>query len=134
MRVLVDTSVWSLDLLRRRGPGHPAAAKLRELLEEGEDVYITGIVLQELLQGVRSPIQSRRIRDRLTALAWLRPSAEDHGAAADLFIACRKSGVQIGTVDALIAALAIRGGCELLTTDQDFSRVASLSALRLLAI
>ena len=43
----------------------------------------------------------------------------------------RRRGVQIGTIDALLARLCIRDDLTMLTTDEDFRRVARLSALRL---
>jgi hypothetical protein len=59
------------------------------------------------------------------------PHRGDHVAAADLRNACRRRGVQIGTIDALLAQLCIRHGLVMLTTDRDFHRVAELSRLRL---
>jgi len=45
MRVLVDTSVWSL-ALRKKGPvDHPAVRALSSLLLAGEDVFLVGVVL-----------------------------------------------------------------------------------------
>jgi len=51
---------------------------------------------------------------------------EDHIAAAELRNSCRRSGVQIGTIDALVAGRAIlhSAGLILLTTDQDFEHAA----------
>lgn len=65
MRVLVDTSVWSL-ALRRGGPtGHPSVRKLRAILEHGEDVFMLGVILQEVLQGFRSERTADRLNKRL---------------------------------------------------------------------
>jgi predicted nucleic acid-binding protein len=44
---------------------------------------------------------------------------------------CRRCGLQIGTIDALLAQLCIRHTLTLLTADQDFVRIASRSPLRL---
>jgi predicted nucleic acid-binding protein len=38
--------------------------------------------------------------------------------------ACRRAGVQIGTIDALLAQLCIRHKLTLLTTDKDFAHAA----------
>jgi predicted nucleic acid-binding protein len=50
--------------------------------------------------------------------------------AADLRNRCRRAGIQIGTIDALIAQLCIRHDLTLLTTDNDFAAVAKQSPLR----
>jgi len=125
----VDTSVWSLAL--RRAPRDPGAevACLTRALEAGEPVVTTGLVLQELLQGFRGPRARDRIVERFSSLPFLRPDREDHVRAADLRNACRRRGVQIGTIDALLAELCIRHELTMLTTDADFGRVADLHPL-----
>ena len=59
--MLVDTSVWSL-ALRKKGPAdHPDVTRLAQLLRDGEDVYLTGTILQEILQAFRSESVFRRV-------------------------------------------------------------------------
>lgn len=69
--------------------------------------------------------------DRFAALPLVVPDREDHVAAAGLRNSCRKKGVQIGTIDALLAQLCIRYELVLLTTDEDFHHIARHSELRL---
>lgn len=45
---------------------------------------------------------------------------DDYTEAAELRNTCRRLGIQLGTVDALIAQVAIRHNHRLLTTDRDF--------------
>ncbi|WP_164689624.1 type II toxin-antitoxin system VapC family toxin [Herpetosiphon llansteffanensis] len=54
------------------------------------------------------------------------PDETDALHAAELQIALRRQGRQLATVDALIAALALRYGLVLLTTDKDFDAVPEL--------
>jgi hypothetical protein len=88
------------------------------------------LVLQELLQGFAGPRARRDIIDRFDALPLLGPDRQDHIDAAALRNRCRRAGVQIGTIDALLAQLCIRHELTMLTTDKDFGRVAAHSALR----
>src|SRR6266704_4540279 len=76
-----------------------------------------GLVLQELLQGFAGPRARKDIIDRFTALPLLTPDRQDHIDAADLRNRCRRAGVQIGTIDAVLAQLCIRHDLTLLTTD-----------------
>lgn len=46
-------------------------------------------------------------------------------AAADLRDACRRRGVQVGTIDTVLARLCIRFELKLLTTDAYFQRFAA---------
>ena len=129
MRLLVDTSVWSLAFRRDRPPDRPEVNALASALDSGELVVTTGIILQELLQGFRGPKAAREILRRFSALPRRTPDLEDHADAAALRNHCRRRGVPVGTIDVLIAQLCIRHGLTLLTTDRDFSGVASHSAL-----
>lgn len=99
------------------------------MLRGHEPVYTTGLVLQELLQGFRGPRARDAIVDRFAALPFLRPEREDHVAAADLRNDCRRRGVQVGTIDALLAQLCLRFELTILTTDADFARIAEHHAL-----
>lgn len=100
----------------------------------GADVVVTtGLVLQELLQGFSGPKSRALIIERFSALPLLQPDREDHVAAAELRNACRRAGVQVGTIDALLAQLCIRHDLTLLSTDNDFKLAAPHCALRVWA-
>jgi len=68
--------------------------------------------------------------ERLAAIPLLEPSRDDYISAAELINTCRGSGVQLGTVDAIIAQLAIAYDVTLLTTDRDFANAAAYIPLR----
>ncbi|MDP3610588.1 MAG: PIN domain-containing protein [Rubrivivax sp.] len=130
MTLLVDTSVWSLALRRDSQTQEPEVQALIEALG-GSDVVVTaGLVLQELLQGFNGPKAASAIVEKFSALALVQPAREDYVAAAAIRNACRRSGVQIGTVDALIAQLCISNDLTLLTTDQDFTHAAKHCKLK----
>lgn len=129
MTLLVDTSVWSLALRRDADSGLPEVRTLRQRLESGEIVLTTGLVLQELLQGFAGPRARAQIIERFAALPILAPDRADHIEAAQLRNRCRRAGLQLGTIDALLAQLCIRHELTLLTTDQDFARAADLCPL-----
>lgn len=130
MTLLVDTSVWSLALRRDAESSEPEVQHLKDALLGADVVVTTGLVLQELLQGFSGPKASAQIVERFAALPMLQPSRDDHVAAAELRNACRRSGVQLGTIDALIAQLCIRHELTLLSTDKDFTSAAKHCALR----
>lgn len=96
-----------------------------------ELVATTGVVLQETLQGAVEPISRAAIIERFAALEFLLPDRDDHVAAADMRNECRRHGVQLGTIDALIAAVAIRHDATLLTADRVFAHAARWIPLRL---
>ncbi|MBS0279489.1 MAG: PIN domain-containing protein [Proteobacteria bacterium] len=128
MTLFVDTSVWSL-AFRRDAPEGPFVEELSRALNAGEGIFTTGLVVQEILQGVSGPRQRDQILARLTSFPLLTPDWEDHVGAADLFGRCRRAGVQIETVDALFAQLCVRYDLIMLTADKDFHRIAKHSTL-----
>ena len=132
MSVIVDTSVWSLGLRRTDHPSSLSVQKLTRLIQEGESIFLLGIILQEVLQGLRSQKDFSRLLDKLSVYPLIEPRREDYIEAARLRNQCSAKGVQAGTVDFLIAAMCIQYQCLLLTTDKDFSAIARHSALRLL--
>ena len=132
MNLFVDTSVWSL-ALRRSPPSRAPQVKLLETcLGRGDLVVTTGLVLQELLQGFQGPSAKKKIIKNFSLLPMVMPEIEDHVEAAELRNRCRRKGVQIGTIDALIARLCIRHELSLLTTDRDFEVMSRHCALSLL--
>jgi predicted nucleic acid-binding protein len=123
--LFVDTSVWSLALRRDQASAAPEVHELRRALQGGDAVITTGLILQELLQGFAGPPARKQIIERFSALPLLVPDRQDHIEAADLRNRCRRAGVQIGTIDALLAQICVRHQLTLLTTDRDFELAAS---------
>lgn len=127
---MVDTSVWSLAFRRDGEQRAPQTIALRAALEGGDSIFITGIILQELLQGFSGPKARRELLEKFAALPMLVPDRTDHIDAAELRNRCRRAGVQLGTIDALIAQLCIRHDLTLLTSDGDFTAASKHCALK----
>ena len=134
MSLFVDTSVWSLALRRDQPAGRTEVGMLVRAVESGETLLTTGLVLQELLQGFAGPRSRAQIVERFSALPIVVPDRDDHVEAAELRNRCRRKGVQIGTIDALLARLCIRHDLTMLSADDDFARVAEHSTLKLWAL
>ena len=130
MTIFVDTSVWSLALRCDQASTAPQVVALRDALEGAETVVTTGLILQELLQGFSGPRARKDIIERFAALPIIAPQRQDHIDAAELRKTCRRTGVQVGTIDALLAQLCIRHGLTLLTTDNDFVHAARCCPLK----
>lgn len=126
MTLFVDTSVWSLALRRDAVPDIPEVSGLRRALEGGQPITTTGLVLQELLQGFSGPKAADSIIERFRHIPFVTPDRQDHIEAASLRNHCRRAGVQVGTIDALIAQLCIRHELTLLTSDGDFGNMQSV--------
>ncbi|MEM7048514.1 MAG: PIN domain-containing protein [Acidobacteriota bacterium] len=131
MSLFVDTSVWSLAFRRDRPESSEETLRLQHALEKRETVLTTGLVLQELLQGLRGPKAAEALIDRFRFLPIIVPDRNDHVEAAELRNQCRRRGVQLSTIDALLAQLCLRRRLTLLTTDRDFHHAARLFPLEI---
>lgn len=134
MKVLVDTSVWSLALRRKAGDLNRQEQRLtRHLVELIQDdrVVIIGPIRQELLSGIRSSTVFERLKRRLREFDDDVLTSEDHESAAELGNTCRAKGLSGSAIDFLISAVTVRRGLVLFTTDLDFSRYAAAIPLKL---
>jgi predicted nucleic acid-binding protein len=119
MKVIVDSSVWSLALRRQNQLNDLLVNKLRDLISDGRVVLI-GAVRQEILSGIKHQEQFEKLRDYLRAFPNLPLDAEDYELAADYCNICRRNGIQGANTDFLICAIASRRNYEIFTTDKDF--------------
>ena len=133
MKVLVDTSIWSLVLRRRKPDDENVKQKLIELVQTDRAVVI-GAVRQELLSGVRDKNDFERLRTRLREFRDWAVETDDYELAAEFFNRCRRSGVQGSFVDFLICAMADRRKWSIFTSDNDFQSFARFIPIKLLLV
>jgi predicted nucleic acid-binding protein len=125
VNLVVDTSVWSLVLRRPRVDDSDIHVQtFRAHLESNNRLFLIGNILQELLDGLRSTKQFDRLVQLLEPFPLLELDRSTYIAAARLRTTCRTKGVLAGPIDFLIAAACCQYGYPLLTSDQDFSRIA----------
>ena len=132
MRVIVDTSIWSLALRRHVIIQNSEVELLSTIIKNGENIFLLGIILQEILQGVRKPHDFIRLKEYFEPFPLIEIEREDYIRAAELKNHLSRNGIQVSTIDALIAAASIVNDCYLHTDDKDFSHIARHSKLKLL--
>lgn len=137
MNILVDTSVWSLALRRKKeslsANEKSLVAELSELIREGR-ARVIGLVRQELLSGIKTTEQYEQLRIHLRAFPDEVIDTLDYEEAAKAGNHCRAKGVAVSIVDILLCAAAIRRGWAILTTDPDFSNYAKVLPLSIHAL
>ncbi len=124
MKVLVDTSVWSLALRRPTGSAlsveqQATVNALADLVRDGRAVLM-GAIRQELLSGIKTSRQFDLLRERLTAFDDLALPTTVFEAAAQAFNTCRTNGVQGSNTDFLICAAAQHHQLPIFTLAGDF--------------
>jgi hypothetical protein len=126
VKVLVDTSVWSLALRRNDATSlspdeQNLKVELAQALEDGRVVLI-GMIRQELLSGIKDPAQYEKVKTALDAFLDEPIGTSDHEYAARLYNECRSHGCEAGPVDMLICAVAVRRSWQVLSSDAALMR------------
>lgn len=130
--IVVDTSVLSQVFRRASSPAPSTLAHaFRRLVEEDAPLAIPGVVLQELLSGVKTARAFAALEGALAGFPLLRADRAAHRLAAEVRNSCRRAGVAAASFDCLIAAQAINADADLWTLDRDFERIAGVTTLRL---
>ena len=124
MKVLVDTSVWSLALRRPKqsmlsAPQQATVNALADLVRDGRAVFI-GAIRQELLSGIKVQRQFDVLRESLMPFDDLAMPTPVYESAAQAFNTCRVNGVQGSNTDFLICAAAMHHQLPIFTLDGDF--------------
>jgi hypothetical protein len=106
---------------------------LQELIESEEDLSFCGVILAEVLQGIRSDVEFVKTKEYLNDLIFLPMRHATFVQAAEIYRYLRKKGVTIRKpVDCMIASVAIEYNIHLLHNDRDFNNIAKHSKLRIL--
>ena len=125
---IVDTTVW-IDFFR--GTDTPEVRELQRLINASEDVCVCGVILTEVLQGIREDKDHAAAADAFDAFLFLPMTQRTFVRAADLYRTLRRRGSTIrNAVDCMIASVAIEHDIPLLHNDQDFDAIASLGDLK----
>lgn len=126
--VLVDTTVW-IDFLKGRDTSQ--VRRFEELLAEEIDIFTTGLIVQEVLSGIKRKKERDSVVAELNRFIRISPTLETHVAAAEIFDTCRKKGYTIRSViDCLIAALALEYDLTVLENDRDYAHIARVTRLK----
>ena len=123
--ILVDTSAWvEFD----RATGSPVYLALTALITADGPIAVTEPIVMEVCARARTPAREAQLRRLLTRFHLARfDAAADFDAAARIYRSCRQVGViPRGLLDCLTAAVAWRGGHELLAQDRDLTAIASV--------
>ena len=130
MMVLIDTTVW-IDFFAGRRMSHVAA--LERLIKSREDICICGIILAEVLQGIRDNSEFRKTRELFNTMIFLPMPYSVFLGAAEIYRTLRRKGITIrNSIDCMIASVAIENDIILLHNDKDFVPIEKHIGLKVL--
>ncbi len=125
--VLVDTSVW-ISFFRRGDP--KISLKLKQLLRTGNPMY-TGLVAAELIRGAKTKNELDALEELFNSIGYIEIKEEYFRSAGDLGRLLSQKGITVGTVDLLIAQIALMNEIALFTLDTHFAALARHTSLRI---
>jgi hypothetical protein len=121
MKVLVDTSIWSLALRRSSNFNINEVKELNELIKEYR-VIIIGPIRQELLSGISDENNYKILKEKLKSFEDIIIESKHYELAAELSNDCRRKGIQGSHIDFLICSVSILNKYSIFTTDKDFEK------------
>ena len=120
--ILVDTTVW-IDLFAGKKEIH--TTQLTDAINNKEDLCICGLIITEVLQGIKKDKDFKETQKILDDLLYLPASRKTYIRAAQIYRLCRKKGITIRKpVDCIIASLCIENAVYILHNDRDFDHIA----------
>jgi len=131
VKLLVDTSVWSLALRRKNAASlTPEEQKLKDALSQAiQDgrVAMIGLIRQELLSGIKEQAQFEKVKSALAPFLDEQVDNADYEHAARLYNECRSQGFEVGPADMLICAVAVRRNWQVLSNDSGLKHRLSVA-------
>ena len=120
--IIVDTCVW-IEFFRM--PESEITRHLKVLLRERK-VIMVGMVMAEILQGVKAPKEANLVKQGLAKLPYLEITRDIWVTAGEISASLRSAGITIPLSDLIIAAIALSGDHEIFTIDPHFNKVDGL--------
>ena len=125
-RVLVDTSIW-IEFFRAK---KKILDSLEVLLMENA-VWTCGIVIFEVMQGIKTGQEKSAILDALSILRYTEMTKSLWQKSADLAISLKKNGMTLPYSDIFVATMALEHDLSLFTLDRHFEKIPGLKLYQL---
>ncbi len=127
--ILVDTSVF-IDFFA--GKNSTTSELLNRSIENSDDLCTCGLIITEILQGIRSDKEYDGIKNILSGLLYLPITKNMFIHASSMYRTIRKHGKTIRSpIDCIIAAVCLEHEVDLLHNDKDFDTIAQYTPLRI---
>ncbi|NLC68299.1 MAG: PIN domain-containing protein [Clostridiaceae bacterium] len=124
-RIIIDTSIWVEYFKNKAG--------IVEFIDNGLDngcIYITGPIISELLQGVKSDKELNMLSKCIDADPGFKIDTKDWIDAGVMSYSLRKKGYAIPLTDILIAVIAKNNDAAVYTLDKHFSYIPGLELIK----
>jgi predicted nucleic acid-binding protein len=124
--VIVDTSVLIAFFKGRNG----YVEEVSRLLQENR-LVLTGIIIAELLQGLKGLREEQRISDLLLAITPFELTTELWVKAGKMSLSLKRKGINLPLTDMAIAVLAIEHDFSIFTLDKHFEKIPGVKIYKI---
>ena len=124
--VLVDTCIWVTFFNRPQS----AEKKAVDALLDDDAAALIGPTVTEILQGIRREAEADYVGSLLRGMRCLETVWEDWVEAARLGRRLATAGHRLPLSDLVLAAVSLRLGAEIYSTDPDFDLISELKRFR----
>jgi len=121
-KILADTSVW-IEFFKKESE---IGDKLSSLLAEGS-VTICGIVIFELLQGIKSDKEKSIILNAISELPYIEMDSSLWQKSAMLAASLRRKGITLPLSDVIIASIVLEHNLSIFTLDKHFDDIPEIT-------
>ena len=126
MAKLIDSSLW-IDLTRARSP-RVLKAFIAPHVNDSEACLAEPIIFEVLRHATDD--EAEKMTRQFETMPLLASPADLWSRGIELGRACRRAGLTVGSIDLLIAAVALYHTAELVTFDVDFQKLGDVTGLR----
>jgi hypothetical protein len=116
--VIVDTSVF-IEFLK----GNESYSVAIISLLEKNLVFSTGIIIAELLQGLKNLKEEKYLTELITAVNILEITTNLWIETGNISLSLRRKGINLPLTDIAIASLAIEHNLQIFTLDKHFEQI-----------
>jgi len=116
--IMVDTSVW-IEYFKNN---EDIASIIDNLLDKNQ-ICITGPVVSELLQGIKTEKELKLLNMYIDGIPYVPCSIDDWKDAGSFLYDLRRKGITIPLTDMIIAVVSIRHGMKIFTFDNHFEKI-----------
>jgi len=120
--IIADTCIW-IEYFK-------GSVKIKDELESiitGYSLFLTGIVIYELFQGIKDQKEKETIKSDFEAFPYLEMKRHTWEKAADLSLSLRNRGITLPSSDLILASIGIENGCMIFTKDTHFDKIPDIS-------
>jgi predicted nucleic acid-binding protein len=124
---LVDSSIW----IGAQDPHSEECRALKKLLLNVEETVFTAKIIQlEVCQGARTEREFEFLWSSFFGLEFLKIEEDHWEESAKNYMSCKKEGLNVSTIDCLIATLSRSYRVDLWSKDKIFSSLSKIIGFR----